>query len=101
MARPMTGLATDATSANSATTNGPMHGAATMPTNSPMVSAPATPARPPERLAMNCGTRNSHAPNIDVAITTIKPAMPTCTAMLCSHAPNNLPLSAAATPRTE
>ena len=95
------GLATDATSANSATTNGPMHGAATMPTNSPMVSAPAAPARPPERLAMNCGTRNSHAPNIDVAITTIRPAMPTCTAMLCSHAPNNLPLSAAATPRTE
>ena len=101
MARPMAGLAIAATSVKSATTTGPTHGAATMPTKRPIVSAPATPARPAERLAMNCGTRNSHAPNIDDARTSIRTAKPISTAGDCSHEPNIRPLSAAKTPSAE
>src|SRR6266542_552711 len=98
---PISGFPISATSVKSATTTGPTHGAATMPTNSPITAAPATPARPPERLAMNCGTVISHAPNIDDASTSINTANPISTAGFCSHDPNILPLSAATTPSPE
>ena len=101
MTNPMTGFPIPATSVKSATTTGPTHGAATMPTKSPITAAPANPARPPDLFAMNFGTVISHAPNIDDASTNISSASPISTAGCCSHDPNNLPESAAATPNTE
>src|SRR5438552_14856394 len=98
---PISGFPISATSVKSATTTGPTHGAATIPTNSPITPAPANPARPPLRLAMNCGTVISHAPNIDDARTSINTANPISTAGFCSHDPNIFPLSAATTPSAE
>src|SRR5260370_38880372 len=98
MAIPMAGLAIAATSVKSATTTGPTHGAATMPTKSPIVRAPATPALPAERLVVNCGTRNSQAPNIDDARTSISTANPISTAGDLSHEPNIRPVDPAHTP---
>ena len=66
-----------------------------------MVSAPASPACPPERFEMNCGTLSSNAPNIDDAITSISSAKNTSTAGCCSQAPNSFPESAENTPSAE
>src|ERR1051325_197679 len=49
MRKPMAGLASEATRTKSAATTGPTHGAATMPTRSPIAAAPATPPPPTQR----------------------------------------------------
>ena len=97
----MRGFPIAATSVSSEITTGPTHGAATIPTNRPMVAAPRSPARPCERLVMKRGTWISNAPNIDDARISMRIAKPISTYGSCSHAPNILPPSAAITPSAE
>ncbi len=48
-------------------TKGPMQGAAMIPINRPMISAPSIPLRPPEACMAHEGGRISQAPNMDAA----------------------------------
>ncbi|KAA0253350.1 MAG: hypothetical protein EDX89_14760 [Acidobacteria bacterium] len=90
-----------ATYVRSDRTNGPMHGAATKPTKSPIVNAPRTPPLEPVRSVMKWGAWISNRPNIESDRARTTRAIATRTTGFWSHAPKSDPVSAAKTPSAE
>ena len=89
-----------AISARTATTNGPTHGAAMMPTPSPEKNAPAmfVVCAPPSRSMSQSGTCISYTPNMPSERTSMRPPSTTFTHTLWSAEPKSPPVSAATTP---